>query len=328
MQHIPAANTDIKTSTSHIPVMLNDMLVALAPEPNGVYVDGTFGAGGYTRAILDKAPGSTVIAFDRDPDARARYNEMGPSYKNRCTFIDAPFSTMHERLTDMGIKTVNGVVLDLGVSSPQLDCGERGFSFRFDGPLDMRMDPRTGQSAADVLNTANERDIADILYTYGEERKSRSIARAVVQDRTEKPFTTTQDFANLVRRIVKTSPRDTSDPATRSFQALRIYVNRELDELQDALQSAIQIIQKNGRLVVVTFHSLEDRIVKQFMQEKSGTAAGPSRYMPIQKQMDPILKLLNPRGEPASKIEQEQNPRSRSARLRTAIILQSDGDVK
>ncbi len=320
--------TPVPAATVHIPVMLADMLVALNPQPNGIYIDGTFGAGGYTRAILDQAPGSKVIAFDRDPDARARYDEMDPSYKSRCTFIDAPFSTMHEHLTDMGIKSVNGVVLDLGVSSPQLDCGERGFSFRFDGPLDMRMDPRTGQSAADVLNTASEQDIADILYTYGEERKSRSIARAVVQDRVARPFQTTQDFANLVRRIVKTSPRDTSDPATRSFQALRIYVNRELDELQDALQSAVRIIQKDGRLVVVTFHSLEDRIVKQFMQEKSGTAAGPSRYIPIQKQDAPVLKLITPRGQPASDTEQEKNPRSRSARLRAALILSPNGDIE
>lgn len=306
----------------HIPVMLTDMLAALAPTPGGLFVDGTFGGGGYTCAILNAAPGARVIAFDRDPAARARYDSLPLNMREKITFIDAPFSRMADEIRERAFPAVDGIVLDLGVSSPQIDEAARGFSFRLDGPLDMRMDPRVGASAADIVNTAAEGDLADILYTYGEEKKSRAIARAIVARRKEKPFTTTQDLADLIRGIVRQNPRDMSDPATRSFQALRLYVNNELNELKSALIAALSLLREGGRLVIVTFHSLEDRIVKQFFHHHAGRTARPSRYTPAAN-MDfsslPLLSLPHARAIAVNDDEAAKNPRARSAHLRVAI---------
>lgn len=307
------------SSGFHDPVMLNEMLAALAPVNDEIYVDGTFGAGGYTRAILQSAPGCRVIAFDRDPEARVRFEALPSDVRARVTFVDAPFSQMRTCLEALGQTDVNGVVLDLGVSSPQLDQAERGFSFRFDGPLDMRMDPRSGESAADVVNGYDEKALADIIYQYGEERQSRSVARAIVTARKEGSITSTQELATIIRRVIRKSPKDTSDPCTRTFQGLRIFVNRELDELDAALDAGITVLKEGGRLVVVTFHSLEDRMVKQFMQDKSGRTARPSRYAPDVVAASPVLNLPSTKALPPSDAETRRNPRARSAHLRVAI---------
>lgn len=302
----------------HDPVMLDEMLVAIDPQDGEVYLDGTFGAGGYTRAILNKA-NCKVIAFDRDPEARPRYDGMTAEHRARCTFVDAPFSEMAERLRALNISGVDGVVLDLGVSSPQLDDAARGFSFRFSGPLDMRMDPRVGESAADVVNSRDEEELANIIYIYGEDRKSRSIARAIVAARKIARIETTDQLASIIRRVIRVSPKDQSDPCTRTFQALRIFVNTELDELSAALRSAMTILNTGGRLVVVTFHSLEDRIVKQFFQTHGGRAARPSRYAPDIEIAAPLLTLPTSKAIPPTEAEVRRNPRARSAHLRIAI---------
>ncbi len=313
---IPSQDSD----SVHIPVMLDQVLEVLDPQPGETYVDATFGAGGYTQALLRaNSPAAHVIAFDRDPEARARYDAMDTDTRSQILFIDAPFSTLDRELAARQIANIDGVVFDLGVSSPQIDTGARGFSFRLEGPLDMRMDPRAGESAADVVNTYTEGDIADILYTYGEERQSRRIARAILQARQEKPIATTQDLANIIRRVVHKSPKDSSDPATRSFQALRIFVNRELDELAQGLNAAVRVLKTGGRIVVVTFHSLEDRIVKQFFQDLSGRTARPSRHAPAVQDKTAILDLITQKPLSPNDDEIAQNPRARSARLRAAV---------
>ena len=302
----------------HDPVMLREMVAAMAPAANETYIDGTFGAGGYSTALLSAAP-CRIIAFDRDPDARARYDALPAEIRVRCSFVDDAFSQLEPRLHDLGIDQVDGIVLDLGVSSPQLDDATRGFSFRADGPLDMRMDPRRGESAADVVNTRSEEDLANIIYTYGEDRKSRVIARAIVQARQDKPITTTGELAEIVKRVIHISPKDPSHPATRTFQALRIFVNGELDELRDALVAALAVLREGGRLVVVTFHSLEDRIVKQFFQTYSGRTPGPSRYLPDVAVRPALLSLPQAKALSPKDDEIARNPRSRSAHLRIAI---------
>jgi 16S rRNA (cytosine1402-N4)-methyltransferase len=307
------------TPTSHIPVLLEPMIQTLAPRDGKVYIDGTFGAGGYTRVILAQAA-CRVVAFDRDPDAASRYENLPDDMRARCNFIDAPFSRLADELQVNNIEPVDGVVLDLGVSSPQIDQAERGFSFRFDGPLDMRMDPRVGSSAADIVNTTPEQELADILYQLGEERQSRAIARAIVAQRAQAPITTTGQLAAIIRRIVRQNPKDSSDPATRSFQALRLHVNQELPELQAVLVQALGVLAPGGRLVVVTFHSLEDRIVKQFFIDHSGRAARPSRHVPEQKNAMPAwLEVPKKSLITANQNELARNPRARSAKLRYAI---------
>lgn len=303
----------------HAPVMLNEMLAALAPQNDEIYVDGTFGAGGYARAILTLSSTARVIAFDRDPAARARYDDLPENIRARVTFVDAPFSTLSQELKRLNIDTVHGVVLDLGVSSPQLDLPERGFSFRMEGPLDMRMNPRVGESAADVVNTYDEKSLADIIYQYGEERQSRGVAKAIITARKTAPIRTTTELATIIRRVVRTSPKDKIDPCTRTFQGLRIYINRELDELATVLQAALIALKPGGRLVVVTFHSLEDRIVKQFFQSQSGRTARPSRHAPDTGHSAPLLDIPQARALAPSKGEIARNPRSRSAHLRLAI---------
>ena len=305
--------------TGHIPVMLEEVVAALEPKDGEIYVDGTFGGGGYTRAFLDAAD-CTVIAIDRDADAIARGQSLKDDFGDRLILVHGTFGNALELVSAAGFEKVDGFVLDIGVSSFQIDEAQRGFSFRFDGPLDMRMDVSAGRSAADLVNTMQQDDLADLIYKYGEERKSRHIARRIVERRAEAPFETTLDLADVVRSVVKQSPKDKSDPATRTFQALRIAVNDELGELERALEASQALLREAGRLVVVSFHSLEDGIVKSFLYEKSGRVSAPSRHIPVMgDQVDPIFTL--PRRKPVEPSDQEcdENPRARSAKLRSAV---------
>lgn len=301
--------------TPHIPVLLNEVVESIAPKDGGVYVDGTFGAGGYTRAVLDAAD-CTVYAIDRDPDAIREGQKLVDTYKGRLHLLHGTFGEMAELVRGEGVDFVDGVMLDIGVSSMQIDRAERGFSFQKDGALDMRMS-QNGLSAADVLNTFGEREIADIIYKYGEERFSRRIAAAVVEQRKTAPFKTTLEFADLIRRTVP-HKREDIDPATRSFQALRIYVNDELGQLESGLSAAHDLLKAGGRMAIVSFHSLEDRIVKTFMQEKSGKTANPSRYMPVVEKQAATLKTITKKPILPTESETKFNPRARSARLRVA----------
>ena len=304
------------TATGHVPVMLAEVLASLAPQEGATYLDATFGGGGYARAILEAAPGCTVFAIDRDPDAIARGAALAQRFAGRLHLIEGRFGDMLSLLRDRGITALDGVVMDLGVSSFQLDQAERGFSFRADGPLDMRME-KSGPSAAELVNSLPERDLADIIFRFGEERFARRIARAIVARRAEAPFTTTADLAALVRRAV---PRDPSgiDGATRSFQALRIAVNDELGEVERGIAAAMELLAPGGRLVVVAFHSLEDRIVKQAMAAASGRG-GASRHDPaaLSGRAKPAFHLLTPRALRPQEAECSANPRARSARLRS-----------
>ena len=294
------------TDAPHIPVLLDEVVAALAPAPGEVMVDATFGAGGYTRAIL-KA-GATVIAFDRDPDAIREGRAAGIE---GLTLVHSDFSAM-EAAIDV---PVDGLTMDIGVSSMQLDQAERGFSFQSDGPLDMRM-AQDGPSAADFLNTADEDAIADVLYQYGDEPKSRRVARAIVAAR---PLTRTGELATVVRKALGHRPHDKKDPATRTFQAIRIHVNRELGELADGLAAAERLLKPGGRLAVVTFHSLEDRMVKRFLRERSGNTPGGSRHLPQAGATRAPSFATVGRGIRAGEAELARNPRARSATLRTAI---------
>lgn len=290
----------------HIPVLLDEVVDALAPAPGELIVDATFGAGGYTRALL--ARGAKVIAFDRDPDAIA--NGRALETESELTLVHDDFSGLERGVEE----PVDGVVMDVGVSSMQLDQAERGFSFQADGPLDMRMS-QDGPSAADFLNTADESEIADVIYTYGEEPKSRRVARAIVEAR---PLSRTAELAGVVRRALGHRPHDKKDPATRVFQAIRIHVNRELGELADGLQAAERVLKPGGRLAVVTFHSLEDRLVKRFLRDRSGAAPGGSRHLPVaQSGPAPSFEKVGPAVR-ASEAEVARNPRARSATLRWA----------
>ena len=303
----------------HIPVMLPDVLDALQPKPHETYIDGTFGAGGYTRAILETAD-CRVVAFDRDPTAIAGGAALVEEFAPRLTLLHRPFGEMAEAIQEIGVEAVDGVVLDIGVSSMQIDQAERGFSFQSDGPLDMRMSCE-GPSAADVVNGFEEEQIADIIYEYGEERRSRAIARAIVKARAIAPLTRTKELADLVLRVFHGRKEDGRHPATRTFQGLRIFINNELGELERALSAAEKILRPGGRLVLVTFHSLEDRIVKRFLAERSGKMDQGSRYLP-QKNIQvspPSFRLVNSRPLTPQKGELDVNPRARSARLRAAI---------
>lgn len=298
----------------HIPVLLDEVIAALAPAPGAVIVDATFGAGGYTRRLLDA--GAVVHAFDRDPDAIAAGRLWPETQGNAPRLILHPrrFSEMVAALAEAGVASVDGVVMDIGVSSMQLDQPERGFAFASDGPLDMRM-AQDGPSAADFVNTADEAAIADVLFQYGEERQSRRVARAIVAAR---PLETTGQLAAVVRKALGHRPGAPKDPATRSFQAIRIHVNAELDELNDALAGAEALLTPGGRLAVVSFHSLEDRIVKQFLRDASGAVANASRHLPAAAPanaptFDAVSKAIRP-----SEAELLRNPRARSATLRAA----------
>nr|WP_170125093.1 16S rRNA (cytosine(1402)-N(4))-methyltransferase RsmH [Pseudaminobacter salicylatoxidans] len=293
----------------HIPVLLDEVIAALAPKPGETIVDGTFGAGGYTRAIL--ATGADVIAIDRDPDAISAGREMEAGSGGHLRLVQAPFSSL-----DAHASGADGVVLDIGVSSMQLDQAERGFSFRADGPLDMRM-AQAGLSAADVVNRFKPGDLARIFGFLGEERHAGRIARMIERRRAERPFERTRDLAEAIADTVGRNPKDKIHPATRVFQALRIYVNDELGELARALFAAERALKPGGRLVVVTFHSLEDRIVKRFIADRSGTAAG-SRYLP-ETQVKAATFDKSGGAIAPGEAEIEANPRARSAKLRAAI---------
>jgi 16S rRNA (cytosine1402-N4)-methyltransferase len=299
--------------TPHVPVLLDEVIAALAIAEGETHVDGTFGAGGYTRAMLSE--GARVFAFDRDPDAIAQGEQLAALSGGRLTLVPERFSRMRQALRSNGVEEVDGVALDIGVSSMQLDQAERGFSFQADGPLDMRMS-REGRSAADFVNEADEAEIADVIYAYGEEPKSRRIARAIVAAR---PIERTGQLAEVVRKAVGHKPGMKKDPATRTFQALRIHLNEELQELEGGLEAAEQVLKAGGRLAVVTFHSLEDRVVKRFMRERSGSVPAGSRHLPARRDTGPaptfeaVAKPVR-----AGEAETRANPRSRSATLRIA----------
>lgn len=304
----------------HVPVLAREVIEALNPRDGGRYVDGTFGGGGYTAALLDRA-NCRVIAIDRDPDAIAAGRALAERYAPRLQLIEGRFGDMAELLSAEGVKDVDGVTLDLGVSSMQFDRAERGFSFRGNGPLDMRMEKR-GPSAADLVNEADEAELADIFWRYGEERRSRRVAHAIVEARKVKRIETTGELAEIVRRAVGFSAKDESDPATRAFQALRIAVNDELGELERGLAAAETVLAPGGRLAVVSFHSLEDRAVKEFVRARAGRTPGPSRHAPPQaSERKPTLRDLSRKPVSPTESEVAANPRARSARLRVAEKL-------
>lgn len=308
------------SAVRHTPVMAREVVDALRPSDGGRYVDGTFGAGGYATEILERA-GCRVIAIDRDPDAIAAGRVLAERYAPRLQLIEGRFGDMGELLSAEGVEDVDGVALDLGVSSMQFDQAARGFSFRATGPLDMRMEKR-GPSAADLVNEGDETELADIFWRYGEERRSRRVARAIVETRRTKRIETTSELAEIVRRAVGPQGKDESDPATRSFQALRIVVNDELGELERGLAAAEQVLAPGGRLAVVSFHSLEDRAVKEFVRARAGRTPGPSRHAPP-RAGEPTTTLRDLTRKPMvpSAAEIAANPRARSARLRVAEKL-------
>jgi 16S rRNA (cytosine1402-N4)-methyltransferase len=298
----------------HVAVLLDEAMRLLAPAAGGVFVDGTFGAGGYSRAILAK--GAVVIAIDRDPEAIAAGEALALHSGGRLTLVTGRFSDLDLIAQEHGHARVDGVVLDVGVSSMQLDKAARGFSFRADGPLDMRMGAE-GPSAADVVNRLAPADLARIIAVLGEEKRARAVARAIAAAREKAPITSTLELARIVAGAVgRTTPG--IDPATRTFQALRIFVNRELDELAAALGASERLLGEGGRLVVVAFHSLEDRIVKRFLADRSATLPGGSRHAPERAVPPPTFELMTPAPVSPSETEIAGNPRARSAKLRAA----------
>ncbi|MGB2069951.1 MAG: 16S rRNA (cytosine(1402)-N(4))-methyltransferase RsmH [Candidatus Puniceispirillaceae bacterium] len=298
----------------HQSVLLREVVAALSPADDAIYLDATFGNGGYSRALLEAA-GCKVIAIDRDPDAIQRGQPMLAEFAGRFSLVEGCFSQM-AGLLDPEVRLA-GAAFDLGVCSTQLDQPERGFSFRTDGPLDMRMS-KSGDSAADVVMQADERMLAQILWDYGEEKASRRIARAIVSARRDDPITTTSQLAAIIHAVMPAKRPGQIDPATRSFQALRIYINRELDELTDGLAAVEAMLEPGGILAVVSFHSLEDRIVKRFLTARSQAAARPSRHMPDIDGPAPTFELLGRKAVVPSASEQAENTRARSAKLRVA----------
>jgi 16S rRNA (cytosine1402-N4)-methyltransferase len=301
----------------HIPVMLREVLSQLSPKDGALYIDGTFGAGGYTRAILEAA-NCKVISIDRDRNAIAAGASLVQEFSGRLTLIEDRFSKLDEVARSLGYDQVDGIVLDIGVSSMQIDEFARGFSFRGEGPLDMRME-QSGVSAADVVNRADERTLFRIISTLGEEKFARRIAHAIVEVRKERPIETTGALAEIARRVVRGKPGEI-DPATRTFQALRIYVNDELHELRAALLAAERALAPGGKLVVVSFHSLEDRLVKLFLAARA-TAPAVSRHAPAMRAKPATFKLLTKKPLAPSEQESNENPRARSAKLRAAERL-------
>ncbi|MBF0251371.1 MAG: 16S rRNA (cytosine(1402)-N(4))-methyltransferase RsmH [Alphaproteobacteria bacterium] len=304
-------------SAPHIPVLLSEVLDSITPRDGGVYVDGTFGNGGYSRAMLEAAD-CVVWGIDRDPNVIRRARDMEREFGGRLRVVQGRFGDMFHLLDAQGVGAVDGVALDLGVSSMQLDQAERGFSFMQDGPLDMRME-QSGPSAADAVNALGEGELADIIYQFGEERHSRRVARAIVQARTEQPITRTAQLADIVCSVVRKSG-DGIHPATRTFQGLRIYVNDELGEVDRGLAGAEHLLAPGGRLAVVAFHSLEDKRVKAFLNERSGNLPNPSRHMPDDGAMgpQPTFRLIKKGAIKPGRDECRVNPRARSARLRVA----------
>ncbi len=303
-------------AAAHVPVLVDEVVAALAPRDGGLYVDGTFGRGGYSTALLQAAD-CRVYAVDRDPDAIRHGREIAARHPGRLELIEGRFGDLARLLTARGVAVVHGVVFDLGLSSPQIDDAARGFSFRGDGPLDMRMSAE-GPSAADLVNQLPEAELADIIWRYGEERQARRIARAIVRARAAAPIARTLELAAVVRQVVRRSP-DGIDPATRTFQALRIRVNDEIGELRRGLVAAEQLLAAGGWLAVVSFHSLEDREVKAFLRDRSGGAGRGSRHRPdAAVRRAPSFRLATRRAVRPSETECRANPRARSARLRAA----------
>jgi 16S rRNA (cytosine1402-N4)-methyltransferase len=301
----------------HVPVLLQETIEALAVAPGGLYIDGTFGAGGYSKGLLEG--GARVIALDRDPAAIAAGAALAKDAGTRLTLVHARFGDLERVARDIGVTAAEGIVFDIGVSSMQLDEAARGFSLRYDAPLDMRMES-AGRSAADILREEDEATIADILFSFGEERASRRIARAIVADREAAPFVSTLQLAGMIARVAPAKRGEFTHPATRSFQALRIAVNDELGELQRGLRAAEALLGEGGRLAVVAFHSLEDRIVKQFFADRSGRGRAISRLLPGEPRPPEPTFVVGPR-QPITPGEEEiaANPRARPAKLRYAI---------
>lgn len=312
-------------SARHIPVLVKEVVEALKPRDGAVYVDGTFGAGGYTEAIL-KTANCQVVAIDRDPDAIMEGQNMCARYAGRLRILQGRFGDMAQLLAQENIEHVAGITLDLGVSSMQLDQPERGFSFRTDGPLDMRMEKK-GRSAADIVNQMEERPLADLIFTFGEEKRSRAVARAIVAARMIAPITRTGQLAEIVRRAVGPTKEHRIDPATRTFQALRIAVNKEMEEIDHALAASEALLEAGGRLAIVTFHSLEDRRVKHFLRKKAGREGGASRHLPDARMEKATFKMIGSKGIVPSEGEIAINPRARSARLRIAERLAFDQEA-
>ena len=299
----------------HVPVMLDEVLRALSPDSGSVIIDGTFGAGGYSRALLNA--GAQVLAIDRDPDAIAAGSKLQAQYPDRLTLVEGRFGELGDLAAANGIHQADGVVLDIGVSSMQLDEAERGFSFRHDGPLDMRME-RSGASAADVVNQAAQKDLTRIIGILGEERQAARIAKAIVDRRNSSQFSRTLDLSALIEKVLGRKKSDRIHPATRTFQALRIFVNRELEQLGQAMHAAERLLRAGGRLAVVTFHSLEDRMVKRFFLDRAEQLSG-SRHLPQTTLRNPSFRLEVRGATAASEAEAGANPRARSAKLRYAI---------
>jgi len=314
---IASDNPAVETNLRHIPVMLAEVVAALDPCDGGIYVDGTFGAGGYSEALLTAAD-TKVIAIDRDPEALRSGRALQAAHGASLLLAEGCFGELDRIAAGLGHDAVDGVVLDIGVSSMQIDTATRGFSFAKDGPLDMRM-AASGMTAAQVVNTADEDDLANLIFRLGEERRSRAVARAIVRRRQVTPFSRTLDLADIVRRAVGGAP-GRIHPATRTFQALRIYVNAELDELARGLSAAERLLKPGGRLAVVTFHSLEDRIAKRFFQARCGRGGRASRHRPLME-AGPAVSFISLPGlaKKAGMDEIKVNPRARSARLRAAI---------
>lgn len=303
----------------HAPVMEREAIGALNPINKGIYVDATIGGGGYARGILGSA-NCTVVGFDRDPTAIERASSWSHAYGGRLKLVSLPFADLEAGLVQEDIAAIDGIVFDLGVSSMQLDEAARGFSFRLDGPLSMRMDDQQ-PNAADVVNKGEIGDLAAIFKIYGEEKFAKKVARAIVAERAKKSIETTAHLAEIVSSAVPTRPQDKIHPATRVFQALRIFVNDELGQLTRALVAAEKMLRPAGRLVVVTFHSLEDRIVKRFLADRSGKAGGASRHAPPSPTHSPTFRHLFTKAQLPSEEEIHENPRARSAKLRCGIRL-------
>lgn len=307
----------MSAASRHLPVLLREVIEVLAPKDGGVYVDATFGAGGYSRAILDAAD-CTVWGIDRDPEAIARADALVRRYGGRLRLVQGRFGEMVDLLGARGVTATDGIAFDFGVSSMQLDEAGRGFSFRFDGPLDMRMET-AGPSAADLVNNLGERELADVIHELGEERKARAIARAIVVARAAAPIERTLQLADIVRGAVRARGHEPIDPATRTFQALRIRVNDELGEIDRGLAAAEALLATGGRLAVVAFHSLEDRRVKGFLRERSGRTPAGSRHLPpTTERRRPSFRLLDGGVVTPGDDEITGNPRARSAKLRGA----------
>jgi len=305
--------------TLHQPVMLDEVIDTLCPRDGGFYIDATFGNGGYSRSILQAAD-CHLMAIDQDPDAIERGRSLVKEFAPRFSLQQGRFSQMSEWAEEFAPDGLDGIVFDLGVCSTQLDQAERGFSFQKDGPLDMRMS-QSGTDASDFVNEADEKDIADVLYHYGDERASRRIAKAIVKARENEPITRTLQLAEIIRSVLPYPKPGQSDPATRSFQALRIYINEELREIDDALETAQSLLRTDGILVVVTFHSLEDRHVKRFLTKAAGKTANPSRHVPELAKPKAYFALLGRKPLLPTDTEIANNPRSRSAKLRAARRL-------